>query len=109
MTKLTQIKLLHTAIWAIEVIAIVYIVYTGIVGVFNGAVIISFVLVFIEVIILLYYKWKCPLTLEASKHTSSTHIGFDIFLPQWVAKHNKTIFGTLFVTGTLLHVLYQLV
>ena len=27
--------------------------------------------------------------------------GFDIYLPLWLARHNKTIFGTLFAVGEL--------
>jgi hypothetical protein len=34
--------------------------------------------------------------------------GDDIYLPVWVAVHNKTIFGTLFVVGLLL-VVWRLV
>jgi len=42
---------------------------------------------------------RCPLTDVAARHTDDHAEGFDIYLPRWLAKHNKTIFGTLYLVG----------
>ena len=45
--------------------------------------------------------WRCPLTGVAARYTDQRQDNFDIFLPVWLARYNKEIFGTLFVLGLL--------
>jgi hypothetical protein len=61
--------------------------------------------VFLEVLILAFNEWRCPLTPVAARYTSDRRDNFDIFLPEWLARYNKEIFGSLYVAGSLL-VLY---
>ena len=35
----------------------------------------------------------------AARHTDAREANFDIYLPEWLARHNKTIFGLLFALG----------
>lgn len=63
-------------------------------------------LVIIEGIILLINGWRCPLTRLGEKYTEQTNVGFDIFLPKWLAKNNKTIFTALFFLGVII-VIYR--
>ena len=44
----------------------------------------------------------CPLTAIARRYTDDPSPAFDIFLPQWLAKWNKALFGSLFVAGEVL-------
>jgi hypothetical protein len=37
----------------------------------------------------------------AAQFTDSNADNFDIYLPNWLARHNKAIFGVLFVAGEL--------
>ena len=48
---------------------------------------------------LLLNRWSCPLTAVAARYTPDRRANFDIFLPLWLARNNKLIFGTLFVCG----------
>jgi len=41
------------------------------------------------------------LTDLASRYTPARTDNFDIYLPLWLARRNKTIFGTLFAVGEL--------
>ena len=100
--KLFLIKLIHTAIWCIFATAIIYIVYAGAFDKVNMLVWYCIGLVFIEGIVLLICKWRCPLTLLGYKYTSDPSVGFDIFLPVWLAKNNKAIFSVLFSIGLAL-------
>jgi len=52
-----------------------------------------------EVVVLLPNGWRCPLTSVAAGYTDERRENFDIYLPLWLAKHNKRIFGTLYVAG----------
>ena len=42
---------------------------------------------------------RCPLTDWAGQFTAERASNFDIYLPEWLARNNKRIFGTLFVAG----------
>lgn len=55
--------------------------------------------VFVEVVILAVSGWACPLTPIAARYTDDRQPNFDIFLPEWLARYNKEIFGTLYVAG----------
>ena len=55
--------------------------------------------VLFEVAVLLVNGWRCPLTSVAARYTSDRQDNFDIYLPAWLARHNKSIFGTLYVAG----------
>lgn len=50
---------------------------------------------------LLVNGWSCPLTAVASRYTERREDNFDIYLPRWLAKHNKIIFTPLFVAGAV--------
>ncbi|MCL2408905.1 MAG: hypothetical protein FWC96_04730 [Oscillospiraceae bacterium] len=101
-TKLILIKLLHTAIWCVMAAAVFYILHAGIFDRINLLVWFCVGLIFVETIVLLIFKWKCPLTLLGRKYTDNTGVGFDIFLPVWLAKNNKLIFSCLFTVGLVL-------
>jgi hypothetical protein len=98
---LRVVKLAHTAIWAFFVACILAVPVLGWgrnyawAGVFAG-----FVLV--EVLVLGLNKWRCPLTSIAARFTTDRRDNFDIYLPVWLARYNKGIFGALFVGGLLL-------
>lgn len=44
-------------------------------------------------------KGRCPLTNLAARFTDERVDNFDIYLPLWLARHNKAVFGTLFFAG----------
>lgn len=104
--KLLSIKLLHTLIWAFFVIVIFYVLYSGMTDKVNTYTWIGIALVIGEGFILLAFKMFCPLTLMARKYSDSEKDNFDIFLPSWLARHNKVIFTSIFVLG-LVMVIYQ--
>jgi hypothetical protein len=105
--KLLLIKLAHTAIWLLFVTAILYILYAGIFDKVNLLVWLCIGSVVVEGIVLLIFKGKCPFTIMGYKYADNPQVGFDIFLPAWLAKNNKLIFTTVFVIGLVL-VLWRL-
>ena len=76
-----------------------YILYAGITNTFNTYLSISLVLLVFETLVLIINKWTCPLTPIAEKYTTNRKDNFDIYLPNWLAKYNKTIFGIIFLAG----------
>jgi hypothetical protein len=100
MTRLVQIKLLHTAVWFFFAACIVAIPIVGARRHYMwAAVLVGLVLV--ECGVLAANRGRCPLTDLAAQHTEQRAANFDIYLPLWLAQYNKTIFGTLFVAGGL--------
>jgi len=57
--------------------------------------------VLLEVAILLANRMRCPLTDVATRYTENREPNFDIYLPRWLARNNKVIFGTLYAVGVL--------
>jgi hypothetical protein len=97
---LVAIKLLHTAVWAVLVGCIVALPKTALLHRFDWAIILTVIIV-AECSVLALNRGRCPLTGLAARFTSDRADNFDIYLPNWVARHNKAIFGTLFVINEL--------
>jgi hypothetical protein len=96
--KLRQIKLLHTVIWAIMAASIVAVPLAAWFARFRLALGLT-LLVLGECLVLAVNSGRCPLTDIASRYTEESADNFDIYLPLWLARHNKRIFGFLFVAG----------
>lgn len=101
MKPLTIIKLVHTIIWLFFNVVIFYLAYAVLVNKIDKWVWICVGLVVLEVITLLVFKWFCPLTVWARKYSDSEKNNFDIYLPEWLAKYNKLIYGSLFIISLI--------
>ncbi|HYW37513.1 MAG TPA: hypothetical protein VE957_05320 [Terriglobales bacterium] len=98
---LTAIKLLHTVIWAFLAASILVLPVAGVLRRFRWAAILS-VIVLLECGVVAVNGGRCPLSDLAARYTDERASNFDIYLPNWLASHNKTIFGTLFVVNELI-------
>ena len=94
------IRLLHTAAWLGFVACIVAIPISAGFEDFRTAVILSGV-VLVECLILAVNRCRCPLTNLAGVYTEERADNFDIYLPLWLARYNKLVFGSLFVAGEI--------
>jgi hypothetical protein len=93
---LVAVKVLHTAVWFVVAGCIVAIPIAGALGRYTWAAALSGV-VLLECGVLAANRGVCPLTSVAARYTEHRGPNFDIYLPVWLARHNKTIFGVLFV------------
>ena len=97
-TALTVVKTVHTVIWACFVACIVgapvaaWLGHLTLAGALVG-------LVALEAIVLVVNRWACPLTGVAARYTDRREENFDICLPRWLARHNKSIFTPLYLVG----------
>jgi len=106
--KLVFIKRIHTVIWLIFVAIICFILWSGVtsnISIYSWLAVAS---VFGEGLVLLIFKGSCPLTKVARKYSDTANENFDIYLPNWLAKYNKLIFGTLFIIGLALMLINSL-
>lgn len=95
--KLIAIKLLHTAVWAFFNVVIFYLLYAVIADRIDPWAWIGLGLVGAEVLVLLVFRMACPLTLVARRYSASQAPDFDIYLPAWIARYNKLIYGLIMV------------
>ncbi len=97
---LAWIKLVHTLVWLFFAGCIMAIPIAGALRQFRWAAVFTG-LVLLECAILALNRGRCPLTDIAGRYTLERADNFDIYLPIWLARHNKTIFGTLFGAGVV--------
>jgi hypothetical protein len=103
-SKLRAIKSFHTLVWAVFAGSILAIPVCVLLGELTIAwSLIGFV--FLEVLVLVANRMTCPLTDLAGRYSSERQDNFDIYLPLWLARHNKEVFGGLYVAG-ILHALW---
>lgn len=100
--RLFMIKLIHTIIWSVYAFIIFYLFFAALSNQISLWVWIGIGMVLIEGLVLLVYNWTCPMTLMARKYSNSKKHNFDIFLPEWVARHNKGIFTMMFVISMVI-------
>jgi hypothetical protein len=92
------IKVFHTLVWAVFAGAILAIPVSVVMNRRRLAVVLI-ALVCIECLVLALNGMRCPLTSVAARYTDDRRDNFDIYLPLWLARHNKEVFGTLFVAA----------
>jgi len=101
MDQLRTVKLIHTVIWVFFAACIFAIPVFTVLSKLRIAEILA-AIVALEVGVLLLNGLTCPLTDVAARYTDDRRANFDIYLPEWLARNNKTIFGALYV-ASLLH------
>lgn len=95
--SLIFIKSLHTGVWVFFNLVLIYLFYavlTDQIGIYFWLGIAAYA---IEFVVLLIYGWNCPLTFWARRYSDSEKDNFDIYLPNWLAKHTKTIYSILII------------
>lgn len=99
--RLRAVKAAHTLVWVLIVGCIVAIppaVWFGKRHLAGWLI----VVVMLEALVLLANRRRCPLTGLAARYTDDRSANFDIYLPKWLARHNKLIFSTLYLIGMAL-------
>jgi len=105
--KLKLIKIIHTAIWLFFNVVIFYMMYAVIVNKIDFWLWVGYGIIILEGIVLVIFKMYCPLTVWARKYSNSTKDNFDIYLPNWLARHNKMIY-TLIMVVILIFTVFRL-
>jgi hypothetical protein len=101
---LRAVKLLHTAFWLFFVSCILGIWLAAAQERLAWGAGLS-VVVLLECAVLAANRGRCPLTNVARHYSSDPRPNFDIYLPLWLARYNKWVFGVLFVLAEVYLVL----
>ncbi|MBK6628278.1 MAG: hypothetical protein IPJ87_07050 [Flavobacteriales bacterium] len=94
-SALVAIKVLHTLIWVVLSAVIHYLLYAVIADRINRWFWWGLGLVGLEIATLVVFRMSCPLTVVARRYSDSQRANFDIYLPEWLARHNKTIYSVI--------------
>lgn len=100
-TSLGAVRFLHTVLWAFFAGCILALPVAAWRERFRWGAVLS-VLVWVECAVLAANRGRCPLTDVAARLTPERADNFDIYLPLWLARYNKLIFGLLFALGEAL-------
>jgi len=103
-TKLIFVKVIHTLVWFGFNIVIFKMLYAVMANIIGPGLWIGYGLVLAEGLVLLAFKGMCPLTIVAKKYSDSTKDNFDIYLPNWLARHNKLIYICLLIIISMITV-----
>ncbi|HEY7641707.1 MAG TPA: hypothetical protein VH814_18395 [Steroidobacteraceae bacterium] len=96
--SLRLVKVAHTIVWAIFAACIIAIPVLAWFGHDQQASMLIMV-VLVELLVLLVNHGNCPLTAVAARYTTDRRDNFDIYLPLWLARYNKLIFGSIYLVG----------
>jgi hypothetical protein len=94
-----QIKLVHTVIFWILSLCVVYTLFSGIVGRITTWTWVAVGLLLVESVVLVVSGWTCPLTILVERQGVARGSVADIFLPKWFADRIFPICGTAFGVG----------
>ena len=95
---LVVVRVVHTVVWAFLASCILLIPVLAVAGRLRLALVLT-AMVVCEVAVLAVNRMRCPLTDVAARYTDERSDNFDIYLPRWLARNNKRVFGTLFLAG----------
>lgn len=98
--KLHLVKTVHTLAWAFFASWIAVIPFFAAGNQLKLAAL-AIGVVALEVLVLLANGFRCPLTAVAARYTDERVDNFDIYLPRWLARYNKLIFGSLYALGVI--------
>lgn len=108
-SKLRLVKWIHTTVWVFFNVVIFGMLYEVLTGKIDQWLWVGYGLFALEGITLLIFRFYCPLTLLARRYTDSPADNFDIYLPNWLARHTKLIYTSLLGVIILLTVFRWLV
>ena len=97
-----QIKLVHTIIFWVLSLCVVYALFSGIAGQVTPWTWVAVGLLLVEGVVLVVSGWTCPLTLLAERVGAARGSVTDIFLPKWLADRIFPICGTAYAVALVL-------
>jgi hypothetical protein len=97
-----QIKLVHTLIFWVLSLCVVYVLFSGVSGHITLWTWITIGLLLVEGVVLVASGWKCPLTILVERQGTLRGSVADIFLPRWFADRIFPICGTLYGIALLM-------
>jgi hypothetical protein len=100
--RLTILRAVHTAIYAVMASATLAVLYAGVTGAHGPWLWICLGLLSVEIVVFAGCGMKCPLTAVAVKYGATPQGAYDTLLPERFTRHTLHIFGPLIAVGLAL-------
>jgi hypothetical protein len=100
---LSVIRAAHSAVFLVELVSILWLVVTGLIGRRDRSVVVAAALVTGEVVVFIATAGVCPLTPLAERHGASRGGVSDIFLPDGLARTIPIWSSALIALAAVLH------
>ena len=97
-----HIKLVHTVIFWVLSLCVLYALFSGLADRVTSWTWVAILLLLVESVVLVAFRWTCPLTLLAERRGAVRGEVADIFLPKWFADRIFPICGTLYGVALIL-------
>lgn len=97
-----QIKLVHTIIFWVLSVCVLFALYSGVAGRVTTWTWVAVGLLLVESVVLVAFRWTCPLTILAERQGADEGSVADLFLPKWFADRIFPVCGTLYVIALVL-------
>ena len=97
-----QIQLVHTVIFSVLSACVVCALFSGIADRITVWTWVAVGLLLVESVVLVAFRWTCPLTILAERRGALRGEVADTFLPKWLADRIFPICGTLYGVALLL-------
>ena len=97
-----HIKLVHTVIFWVLSLCVLYALFSGLADRVTSWTWVAILLLLVESVVLVAFRWTCPLTLLAERQGAVRGEVADIFLPKWFADRIFPICGTLYGVALIL-------
>ena len=96
------IKLVHSVLFFLIGICTIYLLYAAALDRVTTLTWVAFGVVVLELTILVFNDWRCPLTVFAETKGAESGSVADLFLPAWLSEQLFRIFGILFAISCVL-------
>lgn len=106
--KLVVVKAIHTLIWIFYNCVIFYMLYAALFKKIDWLFWVCLGMVILEGLVLLFFRFTCPLTLIARRYTDDRKDNFDIYLPEWLARNTKRIYTLMMIVIVLITIFQML-
>lgn len=100
--SVNQIRIVHSAVFIFLMGCLAYALYSAIRDQITQWTWIAIALIFLEGLVLLYYNWRCPLTIWAENRGAECGTVADIFLPKSLADRLFPIYGVIYALTVIL-------
>lgn len=95
------VKFIHSILFWLFTACVAYTVYAAISGALTALTTWVVAVVWVEGLVLLAFRWRCPLTILAERHGAARGSVTHLFFPDWLADRVFVVWGAAFVIANL--------
>ena len=100
--KLFLVKVIHSILFLLLSVCVLYILYCGITKTYGWYLLYAMGIFSVEGLVLIFSRWRCPLTYLAKKYGDEDGSVTKYFCPKWFVPHVFQTYAVLFAISLVL-------